>query len=113
MSKQIKISEVLSLLEDGLTRPEIAETLDISMADCRRLFQNEKLKGKKPKKQMDFELIDDTVENMEVDFSEVGETVEDVREELEEISNSSNDEAVDEDTIENVTAEPVKKMWAN
>jgi orotate phosphoribosyltransferase-like protein len=112
MSKQIKISEVLSLLEDGLTRPEIAETLDISMADCRRLFQNEKLKGKKPKKQMDFELIDDTVENMEVDFSEVGETVEDVREELEEISNSSNDEAVDEDT-DTLKEEPVKKMWAN
>ena len=68
MSKQIKISEVLALLDQGLARPEIAKALEISMPDCRKLFQHPKLKGKKPKKQMDFELIDDLEEKAPEDL---------------------------------------------
>lgn len=64
MSKQIKISEVLALLGKGQSREEIAESLDISMADCRRLFQHELLKGKKPKKQPAFTLVDDVSEGI-------------------------------------------------
>lgn len=63
MSKQkIKISEVLQLLEEGKTRPEVAEHYGISMADCRKLFKHPKLKGRKAHKAPDFVLEDDLEE---------------------------------------------------
>lgn len=57
--KQIKISGVLELLDQGMSREEIASHYDISMADCRRLFSHPALKGKKAKKLPAFELVDD------------------------------------------------------
>lgn len=64
--KEITISGVLALLEKGYKRPEIAEELGITMADCRRLFQHPMLKGKKPLKQTDFVIVDDITEKEDV-----------------------------------------------
>lgn len=58
--KQITISSVLSLLDDGKGRKEIGEHFELSAVDLKKLFQHPKLKNKKPRKPTSFELIDDT-----------------------------------------------------
>lgn len=60
MARKITISEVLELLNQGKTRPEIAEHFEISASDCTKLFKHPKLKGKRAIKQPDFLIIDDT-----------------------------------------------------
>lgn len=77
--KEIKISEVLALLDAGKSREEIAEHYGISMADCKRLFNHPSLKGKKAKKQPAFTIVDDTAEaTEEVSNPVVEETEEEV-----------------------------------
>lgn len=66
--KNIKISEVLGFLDNGMSRQEIATELDITMADCRRLFKNELLKGKKAKRQVDFIITDDVTETADAEL---------------------------------------------
>lgn len=91
MSTQIRISEVLALLDAGKSREEIAEHYGISMADCKRLFESPKLKGKKAKKQPAFTLVDDTDEDVSnpsettSNEDEIGGDFTDVNEEPEEI----------------------------
>jgi hypothetical protein len=65
--KQIRVSDVLALLDDGKNRAEIQEHYDLSHSDMKKLFQHEKLKGKKPRKQSSFELVDDTIEETSTD----------------------------------------------
>ena len=72
MKKQVTISEVLALLDAGKSRKEIAESLEISQADCTRLFKHPALIGKKAKKQVEFDIIDDTkVETIEAVTEEI------------------------------------------
>lgn len=66
MKKDIKISEVLQCLEDGMSREEIAAHFGITMVDCKRMFKNPLLKGKKAKKQAEFNLIDDVSDGEEI-----------------------------------------------
>ena len=75
MKKQIKISEVLALLNDGKTREMIAEELELSKTEVSKLFQHPKLKGKKAKKAVTFELFDDTEEELEVQNLEITENI--------------------------------------
>ena len=57
---KVTTSLVVSLLKDhGLTREEIAETLELTMADVKRIFQHPKLKGLKTAKKPMFVLEDD------------------------------------------------------
>ena len=58
--KQIKISEVLVLLEQGKKRSEIATHYGITDADVKKVFAHPKLKGKKAHKEPIWELTDDT-----------------------------------------------------
>ena len=58
--KQITISSIVALLEEGKTRREIGEHFGLSQSDVKRIFQHEKLKGRKPHKVPTFELVDDT-----------------------------------------------------
>lgn len=57
---QIKVSDVLAMLNDGKTRDDIANHYGITKPDCKRLFEHPSLKGKKTKKKPGFILVDDT-----------------------------------------------------
>ncbi len=63
---KITLSAVEKCLDEGMTRTQIAEHFGISMSDCKRLFQNEQLKNRKPKKQPGFEFIDDSEAGQEL-----------------------------------------------
>lgn len=60
---QIKISDILTLLEQGKTRVEIRQTLGLTHKDMSEFFKHPKLKNKRPKSNSNFELVDDTEEN--------------------------------------------------
>ena len=62
--REIKISEVLDLLEQGKTREEIQSIYGLSVKELKMLFSHPKLKGKKTKKAPSFILVDD-LENEE------------------------------------------------
>lgn len=59
---QVRLSEVLSLLEQGKGRQEIAEHFGLSLAEIKNIFEHPKLKGRRPKKvkEESFNLVDDT-----------------------------------------------------
>ncbi len=61
--KQIKISDVIHLLDDGNTREQIAEALDLNTTEIKALFEHPKLKGRraKKKKELSFEIVDDLI----------------------------------------------------
>lgn len=48
--KEVKLSEILSLIESGKTRKEISEMYGLTPAQARQLFNHEALKGKRAKK---------------------------------------------------------------
>jgi len=50
--KKIYISGILTDLDNGLSRPEIAAKYEISPAEVKALFEHPKLKGKKAKKKL-------------------------------------------------------------
>lgn len=60
MKKEIKISEVLDLLNQGKDRAGIREHYGLTHQEMQSLFQHPKLKNKKPKSQPSFILVDDT-----------------------------------------------------
>jgi len=60
--KQIKISEIIKLLENGYTRKNIAEKYDLKPIELKRLFSHPELKGKRTKLQS-FDIIDDTIKD--------------------------------------------------
>lgn len=57
---QVTVEQIQGYLNEGKTRQEIAETLGISMTDCREMFKHPLLKGKKPKsvKTLGFVFVD-------------------------------------------------------
>lgn len=60
--REIKISEVLGLLDAGKSREEIAQHFNMSNGDLTVLFKHPSLKGRKAKKQRDFVVVDDVTE---------------------------------------------------
>ena len=59
---KILISEIIQMLEDGKTRTDIQEKYGLNASEIKTLFKHPKLKGRKTKKPLSFELIDDTQE---------------------------------------------------
>ena len=59
---KIKISEVLSFLDKGMTREEIRSFYGLNKTDFKKLFSHEKLKGLKSKK-VGFEIVDEEESN--------------------------------------------------
>lgn len=57
--REIKVSEVIALLEAGKSREEIGTELGLTKAEVTALFKHPSLKGKKAKKQLDFVVVDD------------------------------------------------------
>lgn len=62
LKKEIKISEVLQLLQEGYTRDQIAVKYGISQKELKYLFQHPKLKGKKTIKGIGIAIVDDSEE---------------------------------------------------
>ncbi|HRT02628.1 MAG TPA: hypothetical protein P5513_01660 [Candidatus Diapherotrites archaeon] len=59
--REIKISEILNLLEKGYTRDMLKKHYSLTNKEIKNLFTHPKLKGLKAKKALSFEIIDDTV----------------------------------------------------
>ena len=57
--KKITLSQILADLDEGKTREEIGNKYELSKSEVKKMFKHPALKGKKPKKQVSFELIDD------------------------------------------------------
>ena len=66
LKKEIKISEVLQLLQEGYTRDQIAVKYGISQKELKYLFQHPKLKGKKTIKGIGIAIVDDLEEMPEM-----------------------------------------------
>jgi len=60
--KQITISEILSCLEAGMDRREMAGHFGIPMAELARHFRHPKLRGRRPRAKPLSVLVDDTEE---------------------------------------------------
>ena len=60
--REIKISEILNLLDKGYTRDMLKEHYSLTNKEIKNLFTHPKLRGLKAKKAMSFEIVDDTVE---------------------------------------------------
>lgn len=91
MKREIKVSEVISLLDAGKSREEIGQHFELSNADLTALFKHPSLKGKKAKKQRNFVVVDDTTTNEEVAQIADDIAVEDIQEEVatqEEVANT-------------------------
>lgn len=74
LKKEIKVSEVLQLLQEGYTRDQIAVKYGISKKELKYLFQHPKLKGKKTIKGIGIAIVDDLEEMPEMpEASEVWE----------------------------------------
>jgi hypothetical protein len=64
--REIKISEILNLLDKGYTRDMIKEHYSLTPKELKNLFTHPKLRGLKAKKALSFEIVDDTVESKPV-----------------------------------------------
>lgn len=64
--KQIKVSEVIALIENGKTRSQIREELGLSLQELAVLFKHPKLKNRRAKSVPTIEIIDDLEETLEV-----------------------------------------------
>lgn len=60
---EIKVSEILLALQQGVTREEIKEKYSLSNKEMKVLFSHPKLKQKKTHKKPSFILVDDTEED--------------------------------------------------
>jgi len=110
--KDIKISEVIALLNEGKKRPEIAEYFGITMAECRKLFQHPALKGKKARKPLGFNIIDDVaVDSANDPFIPDSNAPEITQEELE--SSIGESEAVQEESEDNPEITEEIPNWEN
>lgn len=56
---EIRISDVIMMLEEGKTREQIGEHYGLNKAETTLLFKHEKLKGRRPKKTPSFTIVDD------------------------------------------------------
>lgn len=96
--KVIGVAQVLQHLKDGMTRDDIAKHYNITKSECKLVFQDARLKGKKTIKKPTFTLVDDetadvaVVDAVEVTTDKAGVTV---------VDDASDDNKVD-DTLDNV-----------
>ena len=79
-TREIKISEVLDMLEQGKVRSEIKTELNLTHSEMVQLFQHPKLKHRKPKTQSSFVLVDDTEEQDNEGSPTLSENINNVKE---------------------------------
>lgn len=104
--REIKVSEVIALLEAGKSREEIGAELGLTRVEVTALFKHPSLKGKKAKKQLDFVVVDDTsdvtLETQEEEETLTEEPQNEFQEELQ--------EEIQEEQTENLGSE---SSWEN
>lgn len=97
--REIKVSEVIALLEAGKSREEIGAELGLTRVEVTALFKHPSLKGKKAKKQLDFVVVDDTsdvtLENQEEEETITEEYQDGFQEEPQEEEQTENPESAD------------------
>ena len=65
-NRKIKISEILEMVQNGMTRPEIKKELDLSNKEMKVIFSHEKLKKTRAhSKPVEIVLVDDTAEDFQ------------------------------------------------
>lgn len=62
---QIRVTDVIAMLEDGKSREEIGEHYGLNKSDIKALFSIPQLKGKRAKKQRPFQIIFDEADEVE------------------------------------------------
>jgi len=62
---KITIQGVKDCLNQGMSREDIAEHYGITMADCKELFKDERLKGLKAKKKRGFVIVEEGAEDIQ------------------------------------------------
>ena len=95
----IVIEDVLVDLKNGLTRDEIAQKYDITKSECKMLFMEPELKGKKTIKKPSFTVVR-RAEVKETEVAEDAVEVEQPTEAAEEVENKEDHSVVDETTGE-------------
>lgn len=91
--KQISLSHVLDMLENGHTREEIGEHYGLNSTELKVLFKHEKLKGKRTKKKKpkpSFDIVDD--------LNEEEQSVADIAEDAPSSSDEHQEESFEEET---------------
>lgn len=122
--KVIGAVQILQHLKDGMTRDDIAEHYGITKAECKILFKDDRLKGKKTIKKPTFVLVDDATAGIEVEEETVDatETITDTQEapteEVEEQDNATDTtDSVEEDVVEeeeqDAEAETARATWGD
>lgn len=101
--KQIKLSEVIELIDEGKRRPEIQEYYGLSGKEMAALFQHPQLKNRRARKpvELSFELVEDVEEDsISNEFPE-----EEIIEELPVEEEAFRELPVEEEIIEEVVEE--------
>lgn len=128
--KPITYTQVMELLNQGVTREEMPEKLGITPLEVKQLFQQPSLKGKKARTPISFVFIDDSVEETkDVINEQVQDAVEDIAvDAVEEINNVEEDPspiveqptAIEQDAadmeqgaIAPETPSPATQAWTN
>jgi len=111
---QIKISDILAMLQNGKTRNDIAEHYGINMTEMKEIFKHPQLKGKKTKKpkELSYQLIDDISGEGELENQAVAPcAAHDLETDGEEPHEET--DAAQEGHAEEATDESVPSTWAN
>lgn len=118
---QVKVSDVLELLNQGKDRKEIAEHYGIPVSVmARTVWQHPKLKNKKAKKQYDIVIEDDTVDPAQTTLEQLIAEVETegiaeanaAEAVVEEVATQENVEATSE-TVEEEAQDMTNNPWSN
>lgn len=115
--KVIGVAQVLQHLKDGMTRDDIAEHYSITKSECKLLFQDERLKGKKTIKKPSFIIVEDATAEIPLVEEEIVTTdkvsppeTEEEGETKESFGTNTTDEVEVEDEKEEVV-ETAKATW--
>lgn len=113
VKQEIKISQLLEDLENGLKRPTIAEKYNITMSDLNKIFQHPLLKGKKARKQISIILVDDVTEEVAENQTSIEEQIKEVEDaDVENVSDLQT-EKDETNAIEEIEDAVVEHEWEN
>lgn len=110
---KIKVTDVLSMLQEGKTREDIRVHYGINKTELKALFQHPELKGRKTikPKELSFVIVDDIKETSGEDVAEVEFEISSEKIQEENSVSEETTEEVQEETQDEV--EPTTSTWEN